>query len=68
MKAAHSVARRMLAGRKSREEALEAMLCPHSAANECRTQSRAEGILPGGNNLVLGLEKYLANTVSEDKK
>jgi hypothetical protein len=64
---AHTAARLMLAGRKSQEEVLEAVLCLHSAANQCGTQSRAEGILPRSQEAGLGAAKRLDSTVREDK-
>ncbi|MGA2138711.1 MAG: hypothetical protein ABSH14_07610 [Verrucomicrobiia bacterium] len=56
---AHAAARLMLAGRKSREEVLEAVLCLHSAANQCGTQSRAEGISAGVGKPILKSPKGL---------
>jgi hypothetical protein len=44
---AHAAARLMLAGRKSREEVLAAMLCLRPVENRSGTQSSAEGIVAG---------------------
>src|SRR5208283_5433932 len=52
---AHTATRLMLAGRQSRKEVLAGMLCLRSVENQCRTQSRAEGIVSAARKGLLAI-------------